>query len=535
MSVRQTLARNTAFNAGGRIWGGIVSLVLVSYIVPKIGVPAWGLWALVSVFTGYVSLVDLGIASAFTRYIAQYAARQDDDNISNVVSTGFFFYVALGLVLIAGGWPLVPVLIAGVVEIAVFFAPDQREALSESVFLDEAQFLFRWGLVLFAITNCLGPFTAIQTGLQKMGITNAVSVAASVVKLVATIVFLELGYGVRGLLYANSVVLAVFAAANVVAAGYLLPALDVSLRRVNAKTFGELYSFGWRAQVAKLANIVTFQTDIAIVGLVFAQLYLVGVYRIGEELATKIRHLPSLLVSALLPAASDLHARDQHDALSQLYLRSTKYLSAATLPIICLAATASEIIMTAWLGAPYDRSAWVLRILAVGYLANVIPGAGVAIALGHGRADLQMKAGIIATVANVVLTFILAVAVGFWGVPIATALSGFLSWFWFTRAMYRVVGIGLREIVRKALLWPSLACLPGIAVALAWQLGAPAPEGRWEALLAFGVIGFVFGVSYLVVIRLTPFLDRFDYHFFEGTLHLDRIPGYAVWRGPRNA
>jgi len=59
MSVARTIARNTAFNAAGRMWEAVCNIVLTAYIVPKVGLAGWGLWGLISVFTGYVALFDL--------------------------------------------------------------------------------------------------------------------------------------------------------------------------------------------------------------------------------------------------------------------------------------------------------------------------------------------------------------------------------------------------------------------------------------------------------------------------------------------
>ena len=36
MNIREVIARNTAYNAAGRIWDAVVSLVLVAYIVHRI-------------------------------------------------------------------------------------------------------------------------------------------------------------------------------------------------------------------------------------------------------------------------------------------------------------------------------------------------------------------------------------------------------------------------------------------------------------------------------------------------------------------
>ena len=91
MSVRETIARNTGFNALGRVWEALVSLALIAYIVSQIGIAQYGLWGVIAAFTGYAALFDLGVGSAYTKYIAGHVARDEKDEISRVVSTGFFF------------------------------------------------------------------------------------------------------------------------------------------------------------------------------------------------------------------------------------------------------------------------------------------------------------------------------------------------------------------------------------------------------------------------------------------------------------
>ena len=103
MSVRRTLTRNTAFNAAGRFWDAASGLVLQAYILDRIGMAAWGLWAFVNVFTSYVGLVDFGVGSSFAKYIAEHAARDEDDEVTAVVSTGFFFYLVLGGLIVGVG------------------------------------------------------------------------------------------------------------------------------------------------------------------------------------------------------------------------------------------------------------------------------------------------------------------------------------------------------------------------------------------------------------------------------------------------
>lgn len=524
MSVRGTIARNTVFNAFGRFWEAAVALVLTPYILTRLDYADWGLWSLVAVFTGYVALLDAGLSSGFTRYIAEHAARKEDAALSSVISTGFAFYAVLGGFVVVLGWPLIDLLIDLVIPC---FATNEAVAAGDAAVLDDLRFLLRGSLILFAVNSALASFTAVPTGLQRMGITNAIGVSASVIKFAATVAFLENGFGVRGLLWANAIVVGVSGVAAVAAAFWVCPRLRLGVSQVRRDTFLRLFAFGWRTQVAKLANLINFQTDRVVVTW-YAGLASAGVYRLGEELALKVRQLPALLVSALIPAAADLDARERQEALRALYLRSNKYTAAVTVPLTVFLIAAADLVMRAWLGnmPQLDRAAWVFRILLAGYFANLIAGGGMSIALGIDRPGLAMRAGILSMAANIVLTISLVLWIGFYGIAIGTMLGMGLSTGWFFIAMRRVVNVPLRRLAREAYLWPIVACLPGLGLTLvvAWLSGAPV--GRGPNLAWGGAAAALFGVSYLLALRFAPFLDAFDIDFLGRTLRLDRVPGF---------
>lgn len=527
MSIGRTIARNTAFNAAGRAWEAIVGLVLVAYIVWRIGLDGYGLWAVVAAFTGYAALFDLGVGSAYTKYIAEHAARNERDEISRVVSTGFFFYLMFTALFIAVTWPAVDALIALIAKLN----PERAGDLGRAEVLDDLRFLIRWGLVLFAASNCIAPFTAIQTGLQRMGITNLIGFGVSFVKIACTVYFLEAGHGVRGLLYTNAIVLGVFALASLAAGFYLLPSLRISITRINRPTFSKLYQFGWRSQVSRLSNLIMFNTDVLVIAIVLRDFQLAGLYTIGVELANKVRQVPTILLTALVPAASELDALDEQEKLRRLYLRSSKYVAAVTIPLLAFAAGAAALLIKGWQGTAQDLavSVVVLRIMAAGYLANIVPGAGVTVALGKGRPDIQMKAGLISMTSNIVLTVALVYWIGFWGIPIATAVSMILSWAWFARAMGTLVDAGPRRLFDVALRWPLLAVAPGLALCAAADWAGMGLQGRPANLAVAAVAGGVLLATYLALLRRTPFIDSTDLDFFDEVLRLDRAPGYRWW------
>lgn len=528
MSVKRTIARNTVFNAAGRVWEALVAIGLTVYIIDRVGLEGFGLWSLVSVFTGYAALFDFGVGSAFSRYIAAFAAKGDRMGVSAVVSTGVYFYALLGAVLVAAGWPCIDLLLDGTLALMDMLNPGQTHVAEGNARWEEARFLLRGALLLFVATNVVAPFPALQMGLQRMGVTNILGFLGSLVKVFFTVLFLELGHGVPGLLYTSAVLLGTMTIANAAVAYRLYPGLQCRPSRMQWDLFKELFSFGWRSQIARLSNLINFQTDRVIVAFASGgNLDLVGIYRVGEDLAQKVRQIPTLLVSALVPAVSDLDARNDHARLERLYVRSTKYVAALAAPLtLYFAATAGPLLSIYADKSELGAAAWVARIILLGYALNVLPGPGVSIALGKGHAGLPMVAGIISMSANIALTLALYAAVGFYGIPAATALALGVSTVWFFGAMRSEVAVSPLKLLDVSLRWPLLAALPGTAGCLlvAWAI-----QGYTDRIgnlaIAMGC-GAGFAAVYALCLRRTPFLDGYDVAFLRDTLGMNRVPGF---------
>ncbi|MBM3290674.1 MAG: hypothetical protein FJY92_11030, partial [Candidatus Hydrogenedentes bacterium] len=473
---------------------------------------------LIASFSGYVTLLDLGLCSGYAKFIAEYAARGEYARISRMLSTAVLVYGALGVVLAAIGFPLLGY---GAERFSAFMGVTHQDSAT-------LVFMVQFAFALFLINNCVVPLTCVQPGLQRMDLSNAVGFGVSAIKTIATIALLETGHGLRGLMYTSGAVAGVFSITSLVLAYRLVPGLRLSPALFCREEFRVMFGYGWRGQVARLSNLVTFETDLLIVSFLYRTLGLVGMYKVGVELANKVRQVPLMFMGALLPAAAQLDAQEDEDRLRRLYLVSTKYISAVTVPVTVFCAAYGGTIMQAWMGSGLGEAAWVFRILAIGFAANVVQGPGISIALGRGRPDVQMNAGLISMTWNIGLTVALAVAIGFFGVAIATAASMFVSMFWLLRAMRPVAGVGGGRVWREAIAWPLVASLPGAGVCLAIESTIGVDAGRIASIGLVVAGGCVFGALYLVLIRLAPFLDSFDAHFLEHTLRLGRVPGFAA-------
>lgn len=532
MSVRATIARNTLFNILGRVFEGVFGLGLTWYVVNELGTEGWGIWSLVAVFTGYAALFDLGIGSGFAKYIAEYDARGERGKISALISTGLAFYLALSVVVIVVSWLLADMLIDRLLlplAVGAHLAPETVE---------DVRFLCRGAVVLFGVNNCIAPFANVPVGLQRMEVNNALSVGVTVVKFFAALVFIELGWGVRGIFAAQALSVGLLGVGCVVAAFVLVPGLKIGPRHIQRPVFNQLFSFGWRTQVAKLAGLIDFQTDRMVVASVykFGDMGLVGLYGIGEYLATKMRQIPNLLVSALIPAASALDAQSREAHLEKLYLHSTKYMAAVSFPLALGMISSADLMLHAWLGEQegLDRAAGVMRILCAGYLCNLLPGPGMSIVLGKGLAATSMYAGLLSMTVNIVASVALFYTIGFYGIPAGTSIGMLVASTWFFLYTRQHINLSLGLLVRRALLWPAVACVPGVVLCFGISRLLANSPGHLHNLAGFLAGVMLFGASYFAVLLYSPFLDTFDRAFLLKTLRLEQVPGAAWLIGGRD-
>lgn len=528
MALREVIARNTAYNALGRVWEAVAGLVLVAYIVARVGIEQYGLWAIVAAFTGYASLFDLGIGSAYSRFVAEHNARGERERVSAVISTGLLYQIFFAIAFVAVAWLGVDALVWAL------RTWDGAGALGSPEVIAELRVLLRWSFVLFGLTGCLAPFASVPIGMQRMDVSNVLGAATSLVKIGATVFFLESGHGLRGLVYANAVVTGAFAVAAVVAAFVLCPWLRVAPWRASRTVFRRLFGFGWRTQVSRLANLITFETDVLIITFVLRDLQLAGLYKIGLELANKMRQAPVVMMSALIPAAAQLDAQQDGERLTRMYVRGTKYVAAVAIPLAAFVAGGAGLLMTAWQGgtAELGVAVGVLRVIAAGYLTNILPGPGVAVSLGMGRAEIQMYSGLISMVSNITLTIGLVFAFGFWGVPAGTVLSMALSWAWFARSMRGAIGVGAAMLWREALRGPAIAILVPLAVVAACDALSNGIDSRAAALGILVAVLPIFTGLYLGLLRLQANFDAADLDFLGNVLKLRRVPGFAAWARP---
>ena len=509
-SISEKLIRNTVFNAVGSLWGVLISILLTPYIIGHVGVARYGILTLVSVTTAYFGLLDFGFSTSFVKFISEFYAREERKRLNQVIVTGASFYLAFALLLIAVGFlcagPLVAALKVG------------------AQFRGEALGVFYIGVATFAVTCLFIPFSAVAGGLQRMDVSNKLSILLSFINAAGTVAVLRAGYGLPGLMLNGLAVAVLTGAANMFVAFRLLPWLSMSPSLFDSGVFRKLFGFGIKLQVSTLANMLHFQVDKLLLAYLL-DVQLVTYYNVASQLAAKLRDMPLLLLSAVFPAASELGARTDSERLEKLYFRSMRYVVLAGLPVFAAGLIFSGTFVRLWLGGGYERTVYTFQVFILAYFLNVMSGPGFTILNGIGMPKYGMFSSMLAAGLNLVLSVVLVLTEGYYGVVWGTSISMIAGASFFIYEFHRVMKISFWHIAARSMGRPLLAVLP---VALAAVIGVRAlPQMGWITL---GCLASAFFAAFAALALALRCFDDFDRALIKDCLaRARRRLGYAEW------
>ncbi|MBU0880956.1 MAG: oligosaccharide flippase family protein [Candidatus Omnitrophica bacterium] len=494
-SISYKVIVNTIYNTFGRFWGIIVGIFLTPYIISRVGVDRFGVWAVVGVVTGYFGLLDMGVGASFVKYISEFYARKEYNKISHIVNTGFTIYFILAIVSF----------------LLVFLLKNPILAfLNMPMYLrHEAGVVLVMGIALFGASNAMSPFLAIQGGLQRMDITNNIGIGLSIVNIAGTIFFLERGFGIIGLMMNNVIVFVILAVVNVTVARFLMPELRFRLFYIDRMIFRRILNFGYNMQIAKVSGMVASHTDKILITC-FLSIGLVTFYQLGSSVIYYAASLAGILTSALMPAFSEIEARGERDRLVEAYMRSMKYISFVIAPIFIYLAISAEQVIFIWLGYGYERSVVIIQILAGAFLINTIAQVPLSVSMAIDKPRLVAVGSLITIMSNIILSALFIRIFGFTGAAWGTLVAVNAGTIYFMARLNAEMRIPAKNVIRIVMpFFLSCAVAATIIFALNSFIGKNlfhSGLGRVESMALFFVKGAIFLLCYLVsVFWMKPF------------------------------
>ncbi len=493
------LATNTFFNVLGRCWTFVITLLLTPYILSHLSVHEFGTWVLLSVFISSFNLLDLGLGSSFVKYISEYYTYQDYVRISRVLFSGLVFYGFFGVFLV----------LAGVILEKPLFGLFHISNASDAYFLI---------LLACAVSNISMMFLSVFKGIQRMDKSNSLQIQISLLNAIGTVLFLEMGWGMFGLA-ANALINTCCALLLTWwAVRQTLPQVSIGWH-FDGKLLREMFSYGLKMQVSTLGGLICFGGVDKLILSRFLGVASVSFYEVSARLASFMRAVPLVMISALIPVTSELSARKDRAKILQTYVLASRYVAMLTVAMAAFLIVEARSVLTFWLGKGFDDSVVLIQILAIGYGVNILGGAASQTGAGVGRPEFDMRSTVILTILNPILSILLVRRFGAAGTAAGTSLALVVAAGYLLVTFHRnYIGNSVRTILQDVYLRPVAAGIFASLAVLGLRETVPV-VGAWEPVrylipMKMAIDFCVFAPTYVVLLVVLRQVTAIDWNNF---------------------
>jgi O-antigen/teichoic acid export membrane protein len=403
------LFRRNLFGIYAVYAAAIVSgLIVTPIVLDSIGDVPFGIWSFILAVTIYLSVLDLGVGPTIVRFAGEARGRRAPEELNSIASTGLALYGVIGLVTLPAGllvsW-LVPVLV---------------ETPEDLVW--EARIATFLVVLSIAARFPLGLFNNLLIGQQRFDVLNLANFVSTVAY--AALVALLLPNG-GGLVLLGALTLATTLLRLALPLGWLRRELpDLRLRRadVTGERIRELTAFSWSNFLIHVANKVVFATDVIVVGIVLGP-KAAALYAIPAKLFALAFGLGSVGTLLLYPAFAEQEGAQQSERQRSLLLAGLRGSTAAAALLALPMLFIPDYLIEAWVGPGKGESSPVLALLALVLLVHQPIYLVTQFLVARGQQREIARVLVAVGVANLVLSVVLAKAVGIWGVALSTLVT----------------------------------------------------------------------------------------------------------------
>jgi len=372
LDLPSTISRNAGVMMLGTFIYLVTRLFLPPYILKYLTLNEYGIWTYCFIVVGYLGMGIYGISNVYVRYIAVYNAHNQLEKINRLAATGVLF--SLGLCLLC-----VPLLWFGL--------PYAIDALKVTSDLKKTAFWIIFGTsLIFLLDMVFAVFASTLQSLHKFTIERSFWTLSVLIEAAIILITLAAGWGLYGLLAAFGMRILLFIILCAIACKRLLPTFSIAPHHADRQDLHYFYNYGGVVQATGILSIVNRSLERLLSGLTMGP-SAAALYDIGEKFPTMATQIPSSINAVILPATSHLHAKEQHQQLVDVYLRSSRWINIITGVMMGFMAPFAFFLITIWLGSDpqYALAPTILACFTIAYQMDVLTGPGSATYRGINR------------------------------------------------------------------------------------------------------------------------------------------------------
>lgn len=403
-SVARSVTRSGLWSLGGQAVTFAVVLVATPFTIRLLGRARYGLWAILQSALTWVTLADLGMAEASTRFGGESLARGDATGEARTVWTAAAITVSV-TTLAAGG----------IAVAAPFVLSDLLHV--RGVLLGPGITALRIVCAVFVAQAISGTLNTPQIIRLRWRSYTIVTTGSSVLQVVAVPVALAAVAG--GVLTAAAVSLgaaAVGALGTVWVAVRLQPA--IMRPKVDGRMARKLLRFGGPLTLSGLAAIPLTTAERLLLAH-YTSPSTVAYYVVAAALAGVLSVIPAAVAAPMFPALVALEGAGQSASARSLYRQALQGAFLVLTPAVLLLAFVAHPFIALWAGSAYGRhSTGLFYVLLIGIWFNGLAYIPLSYLLASSRTALIARIHLLELVPYIVIGAVLTSTLGALGAAI---------------------------------------------------------------------------------------------------------------------
>lgn len=341
-------------------------VLLVPYVLMRLGHAEYGLWAWTQTVTSFFVLCELGFTLGTVHPLAHAVRDRDYSRIGRVLAGALavpltvIALIALGILVFHGR-------VVGPVS-----GGPNGEAVAVFLILTITQ-----GVVL-----CGFPLLSLLAGLRRLDLLHGLRTPQVIAHVILTVVILECGGRVVALAWLGFADAAFHTLGRLWFARRLLPGLRLELPQ--RADFAQLRSLGGPQMLLNLLGAAAFSFERAWLGFT-TDLAAFAQYALASRLVMIIWEVQQVPFQSVLQSTAALDAAGDRAGISRLYERSFRLVSIAVLGLVASVIVCGPAVVRGWLGDGFTAAGDYCRPLAVAILFPSICGPPTGILAGRAR------------------------------------------------------------------------------------------------------------------------------------------------------
>jgi O-antigen/teichoic acid export membrane protein len=480
---RDRLTSNVIFS-----WGGHFVFIIGGFIMPRmidhrLGQELLGVWDFAWALVTYFALVQLGINSSVTRYVAKYRAAGDAFGMNRVVSS------AAG-VLCIGGLLILALTITFVLLLPRWFGTK----LGENV--QEAQWVVLFLGTTMAVEVSFSVFGGIITGCHRWAIENIIKSGWRAATVTGMIVVLLYGGGLFSLAIITLSGVVLDYGTRAIIAFRICKDLRLKLSLVRWKNVRQLFAFGGKSLIPSVSNLLLNQTTSVLI-ISFPGPAALALYTRPRFLILHMNTLVNKMANVLVPTVSSLQCTDNIQEIRVLLIKSVRYSFYVVLPMVLVLTIFGGPVLKFWMGSRYDNDL-IPAILAVGSLLVIGQAPLLTILVGmnaHGWAGIGHLVASICSAGLAMLT-LGYFKLGLTGTAVAVTLPlTIMNLVYLPYLMRRCIGLSIKQYYLSAIVRPAVHVIPFAVCLLAARIvfrEVPLAGLLWGGILGCAILAVLY-------------------------------------------